>query len=188
MSVCSSVGLVESARSSARLDGSIPYLGCLIGSVHCPNTRFVAGQMATCQRRCWRSSSSTLVLLHDTSSGACWISVRCKRWFTKVVCYARALVNSMTCRDKCCSPFRIGRAWKECASLRSGRVVDSRREMWVGKCQIRGEMGWKCPPSSMVGPDGWDSLGPTWAAWENTRASWATGVGCSACNARGCET
>ena len=34
----------------------------------------------------------------------------------------------------------IGRAWKKCASSSSGRVVDSGREIWVGKCQIREEI------------------------------------------------
>ncbi|KAM2612886.1 hypothetical protein TB2_032800 [Malus domestica] len=55
---------------------------------------------------CWKGLSA-LVLLRDTSSGARWIPIRCKSLFTKVVCCARALVNSMTCRDKCCSPFGL---------------------------------------------------------------------------------
>ncbi|KAM1998461.1 hypothetical protein ACFX16_005996 [Malus domestica] len=56
---------------------------------------------------CWSGSSSTLVLLRETLSGARCILVRCKSWFTKVVCCARAFVNSMTCRDKCCSPLGV---------------------------------------------------------------------------------
>ena len=56
---------------------------------------------------CWKGSSSVLILLRDNSSGARWILVRCKSRFTKVVCCARALVNSMTCRDKYCSPLRL---------------------------------------------------------------------------------
>ena len=56
----------------------------------------------------WRKgSSSSFVLLRDSSSGARRISVRRKSWFTKVVCCARALVNSITCRDKCCSPLKL---------------------------------------------------------------------------------
>ncbi|KAM0979113.1 hypothetical protein ACFX2C_015013 [Malus domestica] len=45
----------------------------------------------------------------------------------------------------------------------------------------------------MIGPDGWDSLGPTWAAWETTEAGWVAGagwatiVGCSVHDARECE-
>ncbi|KAM2389266.1 hypothetical protein ACFXTH_038598 [Malus domestica] len=57
--------------------------------------------------RCWRGSLSSIVLLRDTSSGAYCISVHCKSWFTKVVCCAKALINSMTCRDKCCSLFGL---------------------------------------------------------------------------------
>ncbi|KAM1972734.1 hypothetical protein ACFX16_019522 [Malus domestica] len=57
--------------------------------------------------RCWRGSLSALVLLRNISSGVRCISVHCKSRFTKVVCCARTLVNSMTCRDKCCSPFGL---------------------------------------------------------------------------------
>ncbi|KAM1006844.1 hypothetical protein ACFX2A_003564 [Malus domestica] len=57
--------------------------------------------------RSWRGSLSALVLLRKTLSGAHCILVRRKSWFTKVVYCARALVNSMTCRDKCCSPLRL---------------------------------------------------------------------------------
>ncbi|KAM1016701.1 hypothetical protein ACFX2A_047342 [Malus domestica] len=61
---------------------------------------------------CWRGSLSALVLLRDTSSGARCISVRCKSWFTKVVCCTKALVNFMTCRDKCCSPLGLEKLGK----------------------------------------------------------------------------
>ncbi|KAM1687808.1 hypothetical protein ACFX2K_035739 [Malus domestica] len=49
VNVCSFVGLVESARSSMRLNGSICYLGGPIRNVRCPNSRFVFGPLVVCQ-------------------------------------------------------------------------------------------------------------------------------------------
>ena len=48
VSVYSSVGLIESACSSARYDESIRYLGGPVGSVLRQNARVVTGQMAGC--------------------------------------------------------------------------------------------------------------------------------------------
>ncbi|KAM2968402.1 hypothetical protein FF1_028552 [Malus domestica] len=49
MNVCSSMGLIEIARSSACYDKSIHYLEGPVGSVHCSNAWFVAGRVVACR-------------------------------------------------------------------------------------------------------------------------------------------
>ena len=122
VSVCLSVGLTESARSSLCKDGSIRYLGGSVGSVLCRNARFMAGRVAAYFIVCPCPTSGHLV------------------WGTLDLDALQELIHQgrLLCKGtrqlydlsrQVLFAILIGRAWKECASLSSGRVVDSVHEI-----------------------------------------------------------